>query len=120
MSIANVSDVVIVGAGLSGLVSAIHLLDAAAARPASITVLEGRSRVGGRLQAHEGISIGTDGVRCSSVMLMVYTVVGTPRGMPADIDLVLDVSRFGTSIRVSAPLALVSTRTRKHKDINPD
>ena len=55
---ANVSDVVIVGAGLSGLVSAMHLLDAAVTRPASITVLEGRSRVGGRLQAHEGMGIG--------------------------------------------------------------
>lgn len=63
MSVPNVSDVVIVGAGLSGLVSAVHLLDAAAARPASITVLEGRSRVGGRLQAHEGIAVGTDGIR---------------------------------------------------------
>lgn len=49
-----VANVVIVGAGLSGMVSALHLLDNGVTRPDSITVLEGRNRVGGRLQAHEG------------------------------------------------------------------
>lgn len=58
MSTADFSDVVVVGAGLSGLVSALRLLDTGVTRPSSITVLEGRSRVGGRLQIHQGESIG--------------------------------------------------------------
>lgn len=51
------SGVVIVGAGLSGLASALRLLDAGTF-PSSITVLEGRSRVGGRLKAHQGVDVG--------------------------------------------------------------
>lgn len=49
---------VIVGAGLSGLVSALHLLDMEVTSAASITVLDGRKRVGGRLLAHQGVDVG--------------------------------------------------------------
>lgn len=49
-------DVVIVGAGLSGLVSALHLLDLGV-QATAIIVLEGRKRVGGRLFAHEGTKV---------------------------------------------------------------
>lgn len=45
---------VIIGAGLSGLVSALHLLDLGVTKAAFITVVDGRRRVGGRLLAHEG------------------------------------------------------------------
>ncbi|CAN0604606.1 unnamed protein product, partial [Ectocarpus sp. 12 AP-2014] len=41
--------VVIVGAGLSGLVSALHLLDRGVPSE-TITILDGRERVGGRLE----------------------------------------------------------------------
>lgn len=51
------SDVLIVGAGLSGLVSALHLVDAGLAGN-KITILEGRERVGGRLKADQGVDVG--------------------------------------------------------------
>lgn len=51
------ADVVIIGGGLSGLASALHLLDLRVTTPSSITILEGRRRVGGRLQIHEGIVV---------------------------------------------------------------
>lgn len=53
------SSVVIVGAGLSGLSSALHLLDLGTVPASSIIVLEGRSRVGGRLLAHKGRSLSS-------------------------------------------------------------
>ncbi len=52
---ANVSDVIIVGAGISGLVSALHLLETHGV--SNITILEGRGRVGGRLQVEQGKSV---------------------------------------------------------------
>lgn len=51
------SDVLIVGAGLSGLVSALHLVDIGLAGK-KITVVEGRGRVGGRLQTDRGVDVG--------------------------------------------------------------
>lgn len=47
--------VIIVGAGLSGLCSALHLLDLEAVSADSITIVEARRRVGGRLLAHGGL-----------------------------------------------------------------
>lgn len=51
---ANISDVVIVGAGLSGLVSALDLLETHGLASNQITILEGRGRVGGRLEVEQG------------------------------------------------------------------
>ncbi|CAN0116761.1 unnamed protein product [Ectocarpus fasciculatus] len=49
--------VVIVGAGLSGLVSALHLLDSGVSSDA-VTIVDGRERVGGRLESHQGVDVG--------------------------------------------------------------
>lgn len=51
---ANISDVLIVGAGISGLVSALDLLETHGLASNRITILEGRGRVGGRLEAEQG------------------------------------------------------------------
>lgn len=51
---ANISDVVIVGAGISGLVSALDLLETHGLASNKITILEGRGRVGGRLEVEQG------------------------------------------------------------------
>ncbi|CAM9113169.1 unnamed protein product [Scytosiphon promiscuus] len=51
------SDILIVGAGLSGLVSALHLVDVGLAGD-KITIVEGRERVGGRLETNRGVDVG--------------------------------------------------------------
>ncbi|CAM9839370.1 unnamed protein product [Phaeothamnion confervicola] len=50
------TDVLIIGAGLSGLVAALHLLDTSSTT--RVVVVEARDRVGGRTFAHEGLDLG--------------------------------------------------------------
>lgn len=55
-NMASYTDVVIVGAGLSGLISALNLLEHHGVASNMITIVEGRSRVGGRLKAEQSES----------------------------------------------------------------
>ncbi|CAM9294743.1 unnamed protein product, partial [Discosporangium mesarthrocarpum] len=50
------SDVLIIGAGLSGLSAALTLVDSE--YDGTIAIVEGRDRVGGRLHAHAGVDVG--------------------------------------------------------------
>lgn len=83
---------VIVGAGLSGLVSALHLLDMEVTSAASITVLDGRKRVGGRLLAHQGGSVN-DGVCVQLIklcrLLSFHVLILHPRRTHSFVDLCL-------------------------------
>lgn len=51
-------DIAVVGAGLSGLTAALNLTDASSESPRRVLVLDGRSRVGGRLHSHNGVDLG--------------------------------------------------------------
>eukprot|EP00752_Nemacystus_decipiens_P005918 g5348.t1 len=54
----NIYDVVIVGAGISGLVSALYLIETHGVASDKIAILEGRGRVGGRLAVEKGVDVG--------------------------------------------------------------